>query len=1639
MSSLLGDIAIIGMACTFPGAPNVEAYWQNIVSKVDAISDPPEGWGAEDVFDRDSTTNDRVYCKKGGYLGDLAQFNPLDYGIMPRAVDGGEPEHFLALRAAHEALADAGYLDRPFDRDRIAVILGRGTFLNRGNVTALQHGLIVDQTLRLLKQLRPEYSEEDLQTIKRELKASLPPFNTDTAPGLVSNIMCGRIANRLNLRGPNYAVDAACASSLIAMDLGMRELLSGRCDLALVGGVSVSTPSIVFMVFCQLGALSRRGQIRPFDKDADGVLLGEGLGMAVLKRRADAERDGDRIYAIIKGVGISSDGRGLGVLAPQVEGEELALRRAYEATGISPRSIELIEAHGTGTLVGDLVEIQALSRVFGPRDGAIPWCAVGSVKSMISHTIPAAGIAGLIKAALALYHKCLPPTLNCDEPNPKFELEKTPFYINTETRPWIHGSPTPRRAGVNAFGFGGINVHTILEEYTGPVGNNVPSLLHRWDTEVFILQGVSRQDLIRAGERLLHFFSSGPEPEPKDLAYTLNCPLKESGYRLAIVADSLKDFKEKLAYGLQRLADPRCTKIKDRSGIFFFEEPLSRAGTLAFLFPGEGSQYVNMLSDICLHFPEARACFDRADRVFFNNKRNLLPSQVVFPPTLVESAADKPSSQELWRTDCAVAAVFAADQALFVLLNHLGIQPRAVVGHSSGEYAALLASGAVEIQDEDQLLQHGLDLNGIYESLADQIPETLLMAVGAADPTIVPSVVSESDGVLYVTMDNCPHQVILCGAETAVTRVRERLQSQGTICTLLPFNRAYHTPLFQPVCDQLAPFFKRLRIVPPRTTIYSCMTAQPFPQDPDGVRRLAVKQWARPVRFRETIEAMYDAGVRMFVEVGPRGNLTAFVEDILRGRSFLAVPSNVSHRSGITQLNHLIGLLAAHGVPMRLDYLYARRTPCRLSFEATGEHPVTSGEGTVPMRVALELPRLRLRQGVQPSTPELPPSSPRAFSTTGDPVVLAQSRETLTRALLNQLVVPATPSPSSALPIQRGFRSQVMEEYLQTMERFLATQREAMVAFMAGTGTVRSEPSAVKEEGAGPFDISVSSLIPGEEVVAVCQLDLDEHPFFRHHTIGGSPSTLDDTLTALPVVPLSVSLEMMAQIAALLLPGKRLIAMKNVRAHRWIVVEEKCRTLLLTARHRSSETGGEVEVRIWEAAKAADSEYSEGPLILEGTIVFGDGYPDPPLAEVFSLRSERPYRFRPEQYYREVMFHGPSFQSIVSIDRCGEDGAEATVKVPVGVELFRSRKNPRLLTDPVLLDAAGQVIGFWTADHFETRFVVFPIGFEALYIYGPWPLGSEPLKCRARTAALPDGRVRSNIDFVTSSDRLLVRLVAWEDMRFDFPRQFVRFVLSPRDVMLSTSWSLPIAHLPTSSEFRCCRLEGFPDALFEAEGAVWPRAWARIILSRRERETWLRLTGPEKRRKEWLLGRLAAKDAVRLFLKERYRLELSPADIEIVTDEHGRPMIGGELLEKLGCRLSLSIAHSGGVAAAVAGECGNHRGVGIDVEHIGRSRAGLERVALTAEEQVLLSTIPASRREEWLLRLWCAKEAVAKALGRGMGSPLNLIVQELKVETGRVDVELAGELARQFPDSAGMLFTSCTGCEGDLVFASSLV
>jgi acyl transferase domain-containing protein len=461
------DVAIIGMACLFPGAPDLRTYWANVVAGASAISDPPPGaWDPEVFFDPASPAPDRVYCKRGGFLGDLTRFEPAHYGVIPAAVEGGEPDQWLALKIAVNALRDAGYDEVPVEvRQKTAVILGKGTYLNRGNFNVVQHGMVVDQSMALIQTLCPHIGDDGLAAIRQELTAQLPPFNPDIVPGLVPNIIAGRIANRLDLMGPSYTVDAACASSLLALEHAVDGLVSGRFDMVLAGGAHVVTPVPILMVFCQLGALSRQQEIRPFDRRADGTILGEGLGMVVLKRRRDAERAGDRIYAVIKGIGIASDGRGAGVMAPRLEGEVLALERAYESAGVDPRTVGLVEAHGTGVPLGDQTEVRALRTVFGDRAGSAGRCGLGSVKSMIGHLMPAAGIASVIKTALALSTKTLPPTINCEEPNPALELDKSPFHVIRTATPWIHGSGgARRRAGVNSFGFGGINAHAVLEE-----------------------------------------------------------------------------------------------------------------------------------------------------------------------------------------------------------------------------------------------------------------------------------------------------------------------------------------------------------------------------------------------------------------------------------------------------------------------------------------------------------------------------------------------------------------------------------------------------------------------------------------------------------------------------------------------------------------------------------------------------------------------------------------------------------------------------------------------------------------------------------------------------------------------------------------------------------------------------------------------------------------------------------------------------------------------------------------------------------------------------------------------------------------------------------------------------------------------
>jgi acyl transferase domain-containing protein len=617
-----GDIAVIGISCLFPGADGPEQFWRNIRNKQIQIGDPQPSWGTERHLNGVGTT--RITTAVGGYLRELYSFDPAELGIMPNSVDGGEPDQFLALKVARDALADAGYLDN-YDHVNTGVIIGHSSWLHRGSGNMVQHGIVVDQTLELIRQLQPDAPAAALEKLRAAFVAQLPPFNADTVPGFVPNVMTGRIANRFDLRGPNYIIDAACASSLLAVKAAMEELRSGRSNLMLAGGVNGSIPAITNMVFTQIGALSPRSEIRPFDAAADGTLLAEGAGIIVLKRLDDARADGDRIFAVLNGIGQSSDGKGMGMLAPRLEGEILAIRRAYEDAGVKPEGPGLMEAHGTGIPLGDRTEVGALCEVFGRRDGDLPRTALGTIKSMIGHCIPAAGIAGLIKALLALHYRTLPPTI-CGEVSPALGIDQTKFYINTENRPWIVPRKTRRRAGVNAFGFGGINSHAVLEEAPEGAHGVCPAYLA---AELVVLSASDSDRLVATVDGLRSSLAGHLAQEPlAAVAAALAAKGTTGPVRLAIVAEGISDLSDKLGKARERIAD--CSaRFQLRSGIYCSDE--IRGGKVAFVFPGEGSQYEGMLGDMLEAFPEAREWFDFWDGLYGGDHSDR-PSDSVFPP-----------------------------------------------------------------------------------------------------------------------------------------------------------------------------------------------------------------------------------------------------------------------------------------------------------------------------------------------------------------------------------------------------------------------------------------------------------------------------------------------------------------------------------------------------------------------------------------------------------------------------------------------------------------------------------------------------------------------------------------------------------------------------------------------------------------------------------------------------------------------------------------------------------------------------------------------------------------------------------------------------------------------------------------------
>jgi acyl transferase domain-containing protein/NAD(P)H-dependent flavin oxidoreductase YrpB (nitropropane dioxygenase family) len=965
------DVAIVGLSCFYPNATSLWNYWENILAKTNAVIEiPPTHWDWRPYYDPDPRARDKMVSKWGGFMSDIV-FDPLKYGITPKSIPNIEPLQLLLLEGVNQALADAGYLDRPFNRDRTCAILGVG---GGGMPLSVAYGFRACMPLMESIPGMPIKSDE----IIRLGEGILPEWTEDSFPGILLNVAAGRVANRFNLGGPNMAIDAACGSSLAALYAGVRELQDNTSDVAIVmGGDAVQTP-YAYVAFSKTHALSPKGRCRPFDADADGIALAEGVGVAVLKRLADAERDGDRIYAVIKGVGASSDGRDKGLTAPRAEGQLRALHRAYAQARVNPASVGLVEAHGTGTVVGDQTEAKAIGQLFRDAGGDAQSCALGSVKSMIGHSKCAAGLAGLIKTAFALHYKVLPPTL-AEKPNPKANLDGGPLYLNTEARPWVHGKSGPRTAGVSAFGFGGTNFHTVLEEYTADYLDRPTTGVRQWPAELVVFRRSDKAAVIDAAKKVYDALIAGATPKLADLAASawnaskpfLPSPLAGEGGGaescrapldgtekppgegalsnavprssveacgspltwledsppspargegkgtavLAVVATSLEDLKDRLAQALEALPKAGDTHTDPR-GVYFSATP--QAAKVAFLFPGQGSQYPDMLAQVAMTFPEVRDALDRAEAVLANDLEKPL-GRLIYPPSAFTPEQEAANRDALRRTDVAQASIGATSLGMFRLLSALGIDADFYAGHSYGEYVALAAAGALSDAD---LLTLSVRRGVAIREAAKTAPGGMIAADKPAD-VVEPLLKGVAD--VWIANHNSPTQTVIAGTDDGVKAAAEKLQAGGVRSQRIAVACGFHSPLIAGAKPALADALSKAEFGVPRKPVYSNTSAAPHPADGPTIAKQLAEHLVSPVRFADEVRAMYDAGARIFIEVGPQAVLTGLVGQILAGRPHSAIASDAKSRPGLVQLAHALGQLLAAGVRADLDRLFVGR------------------------------------------------------------------------------------------------------------------------------------------------------------------------------------------------------------------------------------------------------------------------------------------------------------------------------------------------------------------------------------------------------------------------------------------------------------------------------------------------------------------------------------------------------------------------------------------------------------------------------------------------------------------------------------------------------------------------------------------
>ncbi|HLJ21764.1 MAG TPA: SDR family NAD(P)-dependent oxidoreductase [Stellaceae bacterium] len=979
------DIAIVGMSLTLPGAASPSDFWTNLQRKASAISEiPARRWDWRPYFDPSGEAPDGSVSRWGGFI-DPIRFDPVAFGIPPSSLAHISVAQPIVLELTRRAIADAGYEPADLDRENTAVIFGAGD----------PEGM--SGKIQTFRSLAPAL----LGGLPDGLGEALADWTEDSLAGHITNVVAGRVANRFDFGGANLTVDAACASSLAAIETACRELVSRQASVVIAGGVEFWQTPEELIAFSKTGALSPRGKSQPFDAGADGIVISEGAVVLVLKRLADAERDGDRIYAVIRSIAGSSDGKALGMTAPRPIGQLRAMRRAYESAGVSPASLGFYEAHATGTAVGDRSEVSSATMLLAGAGMPPKSCAVGSAKAHIGHTGSTAGAASLVKATLALYHRTLPPQINVEKPLADFAEPDCPMFLLEEPRPWFRRADTPRRAGVSAFGFGGTNFHAVLEEYRGATRPSAAGG-EAWPAELVVLSGRDRAELIAAARRVERLLDGADPPSLREVAYVCARAFGAPKPGTAVAAVVARDGSD-CAFALARLArmlegaEPEAEDRRIRHGVAPAEPP-----KVALLFPGQGSPYPNMARETAVHVPELRDAIELADRVLADELPAPL-STIVYPPRAFSEVEREAQRARVRDTAVAQPAIGALSIGYLALLRRLGVSPSMTAGHSYGEWVALHAAGVFGAED---LLRHSARRGRLMGSISD---------AGAMAAVMAPREVVErrlpKDGRTVIANHNGPAQTVISGPTEAVDTAVAEFAKAGVRAVRLPVAGAFHSPLMVEAQAELSDYIDGLSLEAPALPVYG--NADGAVYEPRRVAARLKSHLLSPVEFCAQVRAMHAAGARVFVEAGPGTVLTNLVREIFPDRDGLAIALDGGGGSLAGLLQSVAALWLA-GVTLDPRRLFDGRVDAALDLERlTVAKPIPAGAWLVDGQAAWRA------DGPEPAP------LPRA---TG-PVVLQG---------------PGT-TPSASPGALDAYAA-----YQETMRQFVATQERVLMQLLQG-------------------------------------------------------------------------------------------------------------------------------------------------------------------------------------------------------------------------------------------------------------------------------------------------------------------------------------------------------------------------------------------------------------------------------------------------------------------------------------------------------------------------------------------------------------------------------------------------------------